>query len=305
MKILITGGCGFQGAHLARYWARVGHDVCTLNTPSARAQRIYGTQLRSEGIVGIWGSVTDEEVVRKAAEQKDVIVHMAAWANPDASIEDPIATLQVNISGTYNVLDAARREGARVILASSCEVYGTGRDLTTASPMNPQSPYAASKVAADRLAFAYSQTYRVPIVILRPCNIYGPLQRALHHGAVISTFICRALDGDPLQVHWTGVQEREFMYVDDVVTAYDAVLRTPEAMYGAAFNVGSGEVLSIRRVAEHVIEQIGGKIEYTEGRPSDVSTFLLDSDLFRSYFHWSAKISFADGLRRYIEWVKQ
>jgi dTDP-glucose 4,6-dehydratase len=341
-RVLITGGLGFQGLHLALGCLRAGHAVTVLNTPSARARGLILPALiagiDSHQLVHVvLGSVTDRDTLEKIVPAHDVIYHLAAWASVDQSLERPGEPWEVNAEGTRAVLEAVRRFNptARVVVASSCEVYGPARPgyrstdylptlLTPgdppsglmpqneATPLLPRSPYAASKVAADRLAYAYAVTYELDLVILRPSNVYGPWQRHGGFGAVIPSFVNRATYKQPLVVTGGGDQRREFLHVDDVVAAYLHVgLEADDPFHGDAYNVGSGETVSINELAQLVVDaftQPGEPmpaIEHSDARVADVSGFLLDSTKAQQELGWAPTIKFRDGLARYIAWTQQ
>ena len=303
MRILITGGAGFQGSHLAEFWLDSGHEVTILNTYS---QEAFGNISSFAGRVEIvWGSVTDPEIVQKTLRDHDVVVHMAARVSVDESIEDPSSVLNVNILGTWNVLDAARKWGARVIYGSSCEVYGWAQAGLAKEDceLRPHSPYAASKAAADRLCFAYHKTYGVDATIVRPCNIYGQRQRFGVGGAVIPIFLDNAARDKPITIFGDGSQGREYLNVEDVVAAYDLVLRHSD-LAGETINFGSGEVISIKEIAEFIASNVDGTIVYAPGRPGEVHGFRLDSDKARG-LGFAPKVTFWEGLTKYIHWRQQ
>ena len=206
LRILVTGGAGFQGSHIVEEFLQLGHRVSILNTYSNEAL----TNLASfeDRVSVVWGSVTDNEIVMKTTREHDVVVHLAARIHVDQSARAPGKVLDVNVTGTYNILEAVREYGSRLIYSSSCEVYGASLSgpTTEASELRPHSPYAASKAAADRLCFAYWKTYGTDVTIVRPCNIYGPRQRSGPGGAVIPIFVGRALGGKNLVVYGTGDQ---------------------------------------------------------------------------------------------------
>lgn len=314
--ILVTGGCGFQGSWLVRHWTDQGRRVTVLNTPSPRA-RAMATRIGAVSMV--WGSVHDAEILEKVLPGHDAVVHLAAWASVDVSLDRPWPPFEINAQGTYALLDGIRRfnPDARVLVASSCEVYGPASpsyedirfgDLmpqNEQTPMLPRSPYAATKIAADRFAYAFAVTYGLRLTILRPSNVFGPWQRAGAAGAVIPTFVQAALRGDPLYITGGGAQEREFLYIDDLVAAY-ALALDAEPEPGAAFNVGSDEVRSIRQVAEAVqVHWPAAAIEYGGARVADVSGFRLDSRKFQAAMGWKATVSFEEGLARYVSWARR
>lgn len=303
MKILITGGAGFQGVHIARAWATRGHEVAILNTPSMRAVSTYAQLLKPVGIRVVWGSVTDPEVVAKAFDGQDVVLHLAAWASVDASLLSPGESFRVNALGAYHVLEAARLAGLRLIFASSCEVYGMGGWLLSeASPLCPYSPYAAGKAAGERLAFAYARTYGLNVQIVRPCNIYGPGQRGGPTGAVIPTFYEVAMLGGNIPVRGDGEQRREFMHISDLVEGYTAILDRLGTQFagGLVLNLGTGEQVSVIEIARFMRDHVGGVIIHTKARPGEVQSFLLDSSLAKQILGFTPQVKFETGLAQYI-----
>ena len=303
MRILITGGAGFQGSHLTQRWTEAGHEVTVLNTFSAQAN--HTIRCISKNVSVVWGSVTDSEIVQKTVRDQDVVAHLAARINVDESLVAPRSYLEVNVGGTLNVLEAVRQSEARMIYASSCEVYGLAEEspVTEQSEMRPHSPYAASKAAADRMCFAYRKSYGLDVTIVRPCNIYGERQRSNRGGAVIPIFVSRALSGKPLKIFGTGAQRREYMHVKDLVEAYDLVLQRSD-LSGAALNVGTGETPSIKEIAQFISDRTGVSTVHDPPRPGEVKGFRLDSRLIRS-LGFSPRIKFWDGLATYLEGWKR
>jgi dTDP-glucose 4,6-dehydratase len=252
----------------------------------------------------VWGSVTDQEIVEKTVREQDVVVHMAARISVDESISTPASFLSVNVMGTFNVLEALRKYGGRLLYASSCEVYGTSQEkaVSETAELRPHSPYAASKTAADRLCFAYCKTYELDITIARPCNIYGSRQKGRRGGAVIPIFVDRALAQQPLVVYGTGEQSREYMHVDDLVAAYNLVIEKT-GLQGEAINFGTGETPSIKEIAEFIAHRLDASIEYGPSRPGEVKEFRLDCTKARQ-LGFVPRVLFWEGLEQYIQWRK-
>ena len=302
MKLLVTGGAGFQGSHVVEQCLLDGHEVTILNTLSEDAKRC--TQPFKGDVSIVWGSVTDPEIVKKTLRGQDVVIHMAARINVDESIGEPSSFLFTNLTGTYNVLEGVREQECRLIYSSTCEVYGAVGPTAAGegSALRPHSPYAASKAAADLLCSAYRKTYGIDVTILRPCNIFGPRQKSGSGGAVIPIFVHRALAGKPLVVYGTGEQRREYMYVDDLVAAYKLVLDRTD-LEDEVINVASGESPSIREIAEYIGERLNAPVEYGSSRPGEVMAFELDSEK-ASRLGFNPKVPFWDGLRKYIQWAE-
>ena len=301
MRVLITGGAGFQGSHLAERLLRGGHDVTVLNTVSDDAERNIAWLKGDASIV--WGSITDAETVDRTVRNQDAVVHMAARVNVGQSVKSPIEHLTVNAIGTYNVLEAARKASTRIIFASTGMVYGSSNSspLTERSELRPHSPYAASKAAADRLCYAYCKTYGMDVTIVRPCNVYGERQKAGRGGAVIPIFASLAGQGKPITVFGTGEQRREYIHVSDVVAAYDLILQR-EDLTGEVINMGTGGTVSIKEIAEFVSARAEVEVQYQPARPGEVSGYILDSSFARQ-LGFAPKVKFFDGLARYLEWV--
>jgi dTDP-glucose 4,6-dehydratase len=254
----------------------------------------------------IWGSITDAEIVSKSVRGRDVVFNLAARVNVDESIEDPWSVIDVNIRGTYNVLEAVRHQGARLIHASTCEVYGAPyegeRLIDERHEMRPYSPYAASKAGADRLCYSYTKTFNTPVTVVRPFNIYGERQKENKGGAVIAIFVKKALEGQPLMVTGNGAQTRDYMHVSDLVDAYELVLDHPE-LIGQSINFGTGVETSIASIAEHIAERTGTSVQYGPERPGEVERFCADMQLAQS-LGFKPKVTMWEGIDRYIAWRK-
>ena len=301
MRLLITGGAGFQGSHLAERLVHGGHDVTVLSTISEEAERnVAGFK---DDVSIVWGSITDAEIVEKTVRDQDAVVHMAARVNVDESIQSPISFLTVNVLGTHNVLEAVRQAGTRIIYASTCEVYGSSEPppLTERSDLRPHSPYAASKAGADRLCYAYYRTYGTNVTVVRPSNIYGERQKSGQGGAVIPIFASLAAQGKALTVFGTGEQRREYMHVSDVVAAYELILARDD-LKGEVVNVGTGETVSIKEIAELIAARTGVEVRCQPARPGEVPRFKLDCGFARK-LGFVPRVKFSDGLAHYLDWV--
>lgn len=303
MKILITGGAGFQGSHLAESLINNGHDVTVLNTltPQALQNKKY-LEGRSEII---WGSVTDPEITEKAMRGKDVVFHLGARVNVDESILRPWETIETNVRGTFNVLEAVRKNRIRMIHTSTCEVYGKPErvPILENAELRPLSPYAASKAAADRLCFAYAQTYKISVTIARFFNIFGERQKESNFGAVIPIFVSRALAGEPIRIFGSGSQTRDYLYISDVINVYHLLLAHPE-LSGEVINFGTGKGTSIKAIAEYISRKLHGRVEYVDPRPGEASDMIAHRGKAKRVLGWEPKITFSEGLDRYIAWRK-
>lgn len=301
MKILITGGAGFQGSHLAEKLCELGHEVSVLNTFTPQAEN--NKKYLEDKCEVVWGSITDEEVTEKVVRGKEVVFNLGARINVDESIAHPRETVEVNVQGTINVLEAARKNDVRVIHTSTCEVYGRPEHapIIETAELRPMSPYAASKAAADRLCFAYVQTYKMNVEIPRFFNIFGERQKERNFGAVIPIFVGCALRGEPIQVFGSGEQTRDYVYISDVIDGYCKLLDHPE-FSGEAINFGSGKGMRICDIAEYIAKKLHASVKYTESRPGEASEMVADSSKAKHLLGWEPKVSFYEGLDRYIAW---
>lgn len=306
MKILITGGLGFQGSHLADHFLKKGYQVTVLTTLSNRALRTLNGMKKKP--IAVWGSVTDSEIARKTVRGHDIVFHLAAYVNVDESLQTPRSCFEVNVGGTVNVLEAAREFGVRLVYASTCEVYGASTDgmtITETSILQPHSPYASSKAAADRICFSYFKSYGLDVTIVRPFNIFGPRQKEEVFGALIPILVRRALNKEDLIVFGNGLQTRDYMYVTDLVSAYDLIARAKHTA-GQVFNFATGRETAIKDIAEHIAEYFKVSVRHEVARAGEVVAFHGDSVKARDVLGFKPKVDIWTGIDRYIAWrIKQ
>jgi len=311
-RVLVTGADGFMGSHLTERLIAEGARVSvyvrgssTMGTTQYALKNIKHLENQLEDIVtGNIASLDAKELVIKNGPE--IIFHLAADAYVPNSFTHPMEVMETNVIGTLNMLHAVK-EGKgikRIVCTSSSEIYGMtkGSSIDEEHPLYPSSPYAASKVAADRYCYAYWNTYHLPIAIIRPFNTYGPR----HTYDVIPKFIELALRGKPLTVHGTGRQSRDFTYVDDMIEAFILMGSHKDAI-GKAINFGTGEAITINYIAKKIKEISGSssRIIHTEERKAQVPRLLCNYSLAKKLFGWRPKIAIDEGLRRNIEWAKR
>lgn len=310
MRILITGGAGFIGSHLCEKYAKEGHVVvCLDNFMSGNLTNVRHL-LDYRNFKLIKGDIRDIELLEKLMRDVEVVFHLAAQIHVDRSYVEPKLTWDVNVMGTQNVLDVARiSDVKRVIYASSSEVYGSARSvpMSESHPLLAPHPYGASKTAADRMCFAYIQTYGMNISILRLFNTFGPRQRDIGYGGVISIFTRRTLSNMPPIVYGDGLQTRDYIYVSDAVAAYDAVLRHQEPITEPV-NFGSGREVSIVGLANMIVDFCGkkGSVKpvHVDARIGEVNRLIADATKARQLLGWEAQYKIEDGLREFVEWYR-
>lgn len=303
-KLLITGGVGFQGRALVKHFLKKGHKITVLSTFSERSVKTLKEFKNNISI--IWGSVTDQELVYKTVRGHDCVFHLAARIHVDESIKDPLSTLNVNLFGTYNILEAVKKLNTRLIYASSCEAYGApsnGLAIKEDAELRPHSPYAASKAAADRLCFSYFKTYGVNVVIVRPFNIFGPFQKNGEGGALIPIFVDLAMKNQPLTIYGKGDQKRDYMYIDDLVKAYDLVYKY-EALKGEVINFGTGKATKVIDIAKYIAKKFNVPIVYKPQRPGEVSYFKADITKAKK-LGFKPSVDIWQGIDKYIKWQKK
>ena len=310
MRMLITGGAGFIGSHLCDKYTREGHTVlCLDNFMSGNLMNIKHL-LDHRNFKLVKGDVGDFDLLEKIVRDVEVIFHLAAQIHVDRSYIEPRLTYDVNVMGTQNILEAAKvHDVKKVICASSSEVYGSAQyaPIDEKHPLNAPHPYGASKIAADRMCFAYTQTYGLNISIARLFNVFGPRQRDIGYGGVISMFTRRVLSNIPPIIYGDGKQTRDYTYIEDAVTAYDLMLNHHEALT-EPINFGTGREVSIIELANTIIDCCGkkGNIEpvHVEPRPSEVKRLIADASKAKSLLGWEHEYSLADGLRAFVDWYK-
>ena len=306
VKVLITGADGFIGSHLTEHLINLGAKVSIFvkeNSASGSKFTPLNLQNSIKKISNIvTGDISSEDCIKLIKDtEPEVIFHLAAEAYVPKSFTQPLLVKKVNLDGTLNVLNAAMDlDIKRIVCTSSSEIYGNSEiAINEDHPLNPTSPYGASKAAADRFCFAYYKTYNLPISIIRPFNTYGPR----HTYDVIPKFISLALKNDPLTIYGAGEQTRDFTYVDDTVNGFLLMGSRKEAI-GQAVNFGAGNDISINNIAKKIIEYSKSKsqIVHIEPRKAEVQKLLCDPSKAKMLFSWEAKISIDEGLKRNIKW---
>ena len=311
MKILITGGAGFVGSHLCEKYTKEGHTVlCLDNFMSGNLINVRHL-LDYRNFKLIKGDIRDFDLLEKIMSDVDVVFHLAAQIHVDRSYIEPRLTYEVNVMGTQNVLEVARiYDAKKVIHASTSEVYGSAlyAPIDENHPLNAPHPYGSSKIAGDRMCYAYIQTYGMDISIVRCFNIFGPRQRDLGYGGVISIFTRRVLNGVPPIIYGDGTQTRDYTYVEDVVRAYDLVLNHDKPMT-EPINFGTGKEVSIIELANKIIQLCGknGEIKpvQVEPRIGEVKRLIADATKAKDLLGWQPKYRLEKGLKDFIQWYRK
>jgi UDP-glucose 4-epimerase len=303
MNTLVTGGAGFIGSNLARQLLAEGHSVTILDNLQSgyRANLEALPQARF-----IEGDVRDAETVMTASRGADCIFHLAASVGNKRSMDMPIDDAQINVLGTLNVLEAARKLGIKkVVFSSSAGIFGELKALPIGEdhPVEPDSPYGASKLGAEKAGLAYAKLYKIEFVSLRYFNVYGPNQRLDPYGNVIPIFVFRMLRGEPLTILGDGEQTRDFVNVDDVVQANIGAALAP-GVWGA-FNIGSGTRISINCLVEKLANLSGlcPEVHYAPPRAGDVRHSLANIEASATAFGFHPSRDMDGKLTKYLKWA--
>ena len=308
MKVLITGGAGFIGANLVRKletMAGIAEIVVIDDLSFGFRENLDGTSATL-----LEGSILDEELLRHATHGASTIVHLAARSSVPRSVAEPMATHEVNATGTALVLEAARRAGdVQVIVASSSSVYGSTDVLPKHEGLatRPISPYAASKLATESYALAWGHSYGLPVLALRLFNVFGPLQPPAHtYAAVIPAFLAAACSDRPLPVHGDGTQCRDFTFVGSVVDVLGQAI-TRRVSHPDPVNLAFGTRVTLLEVVaelEHILER-RLPVDHMPTRVGDVRRSQADSSLLLELFPDLEPTELADGLRATVEWFER
>jgi dTDP-glucose 4,6-dehydratase len=301
VRLLVAGGAGFIGSNFVRERLAAHGDAITVldKLPYAgRRENLEGLDVRL-----VVGGIEDAAAVADALEGCDAIVNFAAETHVDRSIAEPDAFVTTHALGTYTLLEAARERSLRYVQVSTDEVYGSIEEgsFTESSPLQPSSPYSATKAGADLLVASYHHTFGLETLICRGSNNYGPYQ---YPEKLIPLMVLNALHGDKLPVYGDGMQVRNWIYVEDFGRGIGTVLERGEP--GEVYNVGGPDEAPNLEVVTKIIEYTGADeslIEYVTDRPGHDRRYSLGSEKVRG-LGWEAQVRFAEGLERTVSWYR-
>lgn len=303
VRIVVTGGAGFIGGNVCRRLITDGHHVVVVDDLSSGSlDNLHGLDVDVRV-----GSILDRTLVAAAIGGAEAVVHLAAIGSVPRSIANPLASHDVNVTGTINVLEAARQCSAHVLFAGSSSVYGANPQLPKSETLvpRPMSPYAAGKLAAESAVLAWASTYGLPALSFRFFNVYGPLQRAGHvYAAVVPAFVDAAVRGLPVTVHGDGMQTRDFTYVDTVTSVIsEAVLHT--ITHDSPVNLALGGRHSLLDLLAE-IERVAGRPvprQHEGSRVGDVPHSQADATTLRQLFPSVDGVPLARGIAETWRWM--
>jgi UDP-glucose 4-epimerase len=302
-KVAITGGAGFIGSNLAESLIKKGFDVTIIDDLStgllANIDR-KNCEFREF-------SINDATKLKQALKYAETIFHLGARGSVPRSIKNPVATHEVNATGTLNVLESARESGAHVIFSSSSSVYGRNMQLPKEEKMwlGPMTPYAASKLSAEGYVEAYGTSYEIPVTLLRFFNVFGPRQRSDHeYAAVIPKWIWLAMQGKPVDLYGDGTQSRDFTYVKTVVDIAIDAMEYKVTTQGAV-NLAYGNRIFLSEVVDLLRSEFPNlKVNYLPIRAGDVKESQNSPELLKSLFPNVTPYQFKEALKETIDWLR-
>ncbi len=332
MHYLVTGGAGFIGSNYVQHLLSQGQIVTVYDNLSRRGATANLNWLKraayAKNLNFIRGDVRDAARLAEAAQQVDVIVHLASQVAVTTSVEDPRTDAEINIFGTFNALEAARasRRQPIVLYASTNKVYGGMENLIVEEkvtryayrdypegipetyPLDFHSPYGCSKGAGDQYVRDYARIYDIPTVVFRQSCIYGPRQFGVEDQGWVAWFIIAAVTGRPITIYGDGKQVRDLLYIDDLVNAYDTAVHRIDQAAGQIYNVGGGpsNQLSIWKEFQPLLEQLLGRpIPFSQGdwRPGDQRIYVSDIRKATRELGWQPKVEVAEGITRLYQWI--
>ncbi len=302
-RVAITGGAGFIGSNLAAALISEGHEITIIDDLSTGLK----SNIDFDNSKFIEMSITDGERLKKELKACEVIFHLGARGSVPRSLKNPVATHEVNATGTLNVLESARETGAQVIFSSSSSVYGRNLNLPKDEKMwlGPMTPYAASKLAAEAYVEAYGTAYELPVTTLRFFNVFGPKQRPDHaYAAVIPKWIWLAMNNKPIEIYGDGTQSRDFTYVKTVIDIAITTMKEKVVTTGAV-NLAYGNRIPLTELVDLLKNQFPKlQVKKIEPRKGDVKESQNQPELLRTLFPKIEPYSFEIALKETIEWMQ-
>jgi NAD dependent epimerase/dehydratase len=310
-RVLVTGAAGFIGSHLTEALASAGASVRAFvryNSRNSHGWLELADPVLMSNIDVFVGDLTNPEAARSATSECEIVFHLGALIPIPYSYRHPREYVAANIEGTINILEACRQSSvSRLVHTSSSEVYGTAQTvpIDESHPLEAQSPYAATKVAADKLALSYQRSFDTPVVVVRPFNTFGPRQTAR---AIIPTIITQALTRDVIELGST-TPTRDFLFVEDTARGMMRCAEQP-GIEGEVLNLGTGNEITVGDTAGRILELLAIDTPITDStarlRPpnSEVERLVADCSKAEMLLGWHPAVSFDDGLQRTIDWMR-
>ena len=310
MNVFVTGGAGFIGRWVVKRLLEDSHNVWVLdNLSNGREENIkefLGHKNLKDYIVG---DIKDKVLLSRIFENKfDICYHLGASINVQDSIDDPETTFNNDAVGTFNILEECRRQNTKVVFMSTCMVYDKAdneKGINELHPTKPASPYAGSKIAGENMVLSYWYAYKMPTVVIRPFNTYGPFQKTGGEGGVVAIFIKRNLQDETLNIYGEGTQTRDLLYVEDCAR-FVVEAGYSNSVNGQIVNAGLGRDISVNDLAK----LISGDEKRIKHVPhihpqSEIQKLLCDYTKAKKILGWEPKVSLEEGIKRTEDWIKE
>lgn len=307
MKVLVTGGAGFIGRWLVKKLIEKDIQVTVLDNFSNGRMENISEFVDNPRFKLVKGDIRNEELLKEIFKSNfEVVYHLAAEINVQKSLDDPYQAFQTDLIGTLNLLENCRKGSIKFIFVSTCMVYEKSFDengINENHPVKPASPYAATKLSGEYLTLSYHYSYELPSVVLRPFNTYGPYQKKNGEGGVVAIFSARALNKQPLQIYGSGLQTRDFLYVEDCVEFIRKASESKQAI-GQVINAGTGVDISINDLAE-MIANNNTKIEHVPHIHPQSEIMKLKCDISKAHqiLNWKPIYNLEKGLEKTEKWI--
>lgn len=302
MNCLVTGGAGFIGSNLVQLLLQKGHRVTVLDTLNTG----FRSNLPLDQVHFINGDIRDYSIVQKAVENTEAVFHLAASVGNTKSIEHPFIDATTNYIGTLNLLEASRHAGVkRFVFSSSAGIFGELKTfpINEDHPVEPDTPYGAAKLGAEKLALSYGKLHGIGVVVLRYFNVYGPNQRYDEYGNVIPKFVFRLLKGEKINIYGDGEQTRDFINSRDVALANYLAATTGAT---GPYNVGSGTSITINKLADMILSALGktkDSVQYAPPRAGDVRDSKADLTRITAKLGFTPSVTLEQGIPEYVAWA--
>lgn len=308
--ILITGGLGFIGSNVILHLLKTTPYSILIFDKTVRNSNLPNTPEIKKRVRIMQGDILKKRSIRQAVHESSIIIHMAAATHAGKSISQALSTITTNVIGTTMLLEAAEKYPVdRIIIYSSSEVYGNqieGIPMDEDHPLTPVTPYAASKVATDRIAHSFFLSKKLPIVIVRPFNAYGPRQ---HPEKMIPLFITKLLRDKPIFLNHGGKQKRDWVHIEDHARAVETIIKAPiEKVSGSVFNIGTGKATSVAEVARLILKVLKKNekkyLQISQSALPETSGNVGISKRLKKTLGWESKKSLEEGIKETVEWYK-
>lgn len=309
MRILVTGGAGFIGRWVVKKLLKDNQNVWIIdNLSNGNEENIKGFTLNTNLKEFVSGDIRDNAQLDKLFENKfDICYHLAASINVQDSIDNPKTTFENDVVGTFNVLEQCKKHNTKIVFMSTCMVYDSANNedgIDEKHPVKPASPYAGSKIAGENMVLSYWYAYKMPVVVVRPFNTYGPFQKSSGEGGVVAIFIKRNLEGLDVNIYGDGTQTRDLLYVEDCAE-FVVLAGYSDKANGEILNAGCGKDININDLAFSIVKDKDLIKHVPHIHPqSEISKLLCNNKKAKELLDWAPSVSLEEGVENTKKWIR-